>query len=58
VVLRPRDARADVREDEVGPAVEGNKAVACGELNAQLPFIGADHLLEGSDFHDVSFAVT
>jgi hypothetical protein len=54
VVLGTRDARADVREDQVAPAVGGDEAVAGGKVDPQLPFLGADEFTDGGDVHGVS----
>ena len=38
VVLRSGNARRDVREDQIVPAVQRDEPVARGEVDAQLPF--------------------
>ena len=54
VVLGAGHARADVREDQVAPAVERDQPVAGGQVHAQLPFLGADDFLQRCDVHAVS----
>src|SRR3569623_855888 len=40
MVLRPRDARRQMREDEVVPAIQRDEAVGGGEVDPRLPFAG------------------
>jgi hypothetical protein len=52
VVLGTGSPRADVREHEVAPAIQGDQPIAGRKVHAQLPFIGADELFERGDLHD------
>src|SRR5207302_7478730 len=49
MVIGPGDSRRDVREDEVVPAVEGNRAIGGGEVHASGPFGGAHAVLHRAD---------
>ena len=51
VVLGPGNARADVGEDQIAPAVQSDQAVARSQVDAELPFGGADFVFEGWDVH-------
>jgi len=42
VVLRPGNAGADMSEDQIAPAIQGDQPVAGGEVLAELPFLLAD----------------
>ena len=46
MMLGAGDARRHMREDQVAPAIGGHQAVAGSEVNAKLPFFGADNFLE------------
>ena len=49
VVICPRQACADVGEDQIAPAVEGHQPVAGRKIGAQLPLFGADQMLHAGD---------
>ena len=49
VMFWPRNARADVGEHQVAPAVGGDQAVTGGQVNAELPFFRADFVFQGGD---------
>ena len=48
-MLAARDARRDVREHEVVPAVARDGAVRGGKIGAHRPFLGGDLALDGAD---------
>ena len=47
VVVRPGHARGDVREDEIVPAVHCDQAIARSQVDAGLPFLRRNTLLDG-----------
>ena len=51
MVLGAGDAGADVGEHQVTPAIGGHQAVARCQIDTQLPFFGADLVLERRNVH-------
>ena len=49
MMLGPRHARSDVVVDEIGHAVAIGQPVARGEVDARLPFLGADLLADRTE---------
>ncbi|MNC96147.1 hypothetical protein D3C83_134380 [compost metagenome] len=48
-MLRPGHARGDVVVDEIGHAVAIGQAVARREVDARLPFLGADLIADRTE---------
>ena len=49
MMLGPRHARRKMGEDEVVPAIMSDQPVGGGEIDADLPFLGADLVLHRRD---------
>src|SRR5689334_12787449 len=54
MLLGAGDARADVREDQVFPAVARDQAIARGEIHAHRPLLGRDGVLQRRDGEGLS----
>src|SRR3982751_4397809 len=52
-MLRPRNAGAEMREDQIVPPVMRNHPVGAGEIDADRPFLGADFPFKRRDLDAV-----
>ena len=57
VMVRAGHSRADVGEDQIGPAVKRHESITCREVTAELPLFSANGVFQRWDLHDVTLGI-